>query len=289
MKRLGQISALMLALCLLLCACGQKAEAAWQEQYDLGMKYLEEGSWEEAVLAFTAAIDIDPRRPEAYEGAARAYQAMGAADQARALLAQALEQVEDEALRQLYLRLCRTDDPFYGQLSAEERALLSRLTEAVLAEDWAAALAIQSGPELQDLVSALPENEAGDRLSLRFYPDDQTLVSLFRGTEEGPSQSHMDIYRGSDGQGDFIASVYSPEHYYMNVASFTDGAVSGPMTSYIHHVQESGDQYDFTITGNIRNGAPEGMLLYTYSDGRTAEQPPEGYDSWPDWPAELSR
>ena len=46
---------------------------------------------------------------------------------------------------------------------------------------------------------------------------------------------------------------------------------------------------DAERAGNIQNGAPEGTLLYTYSDGSTAEQPPEGYDSWPDWPAELSR
>ena len=289
MKRLRQIAALALACALLLCACGKSAQAAWQEQYDLGVKYLEEGSWEEAIIAFTAAIEIDPKRPEAYEGAARAYESMEKLEEARALLERALEQVEDEELRQLYLRLRRADDPFYSQLSEEEQALLSDLTAAVLAEDWSTALAIQSGQACQALAGSLPENEAGDRLSLRFYPDDQTLVSFFRGTEEGPSESHMDIYRGSDGQGSFIASVYSPEHYYMNVASFTDGAVSGPMTSYIHHVQENGEQFDFTITGNIQNGAPEGTLLYTYSDGSTAEQPPEGYDSWPDWPAELSR
>ena len=280
---------LTLALVLGLCACGQSAQAKWQEQYDLGVRYLSEGNYEEAIIAFTAAIEIDPKRPEAYEKAAEAYTAAGRVEEARDLLREALEQMEDEILRQLYLRLCRTDDPFYGQLSEEQLALLSELTAAVLARDWTSALAIQAGQDCRDLVNALPENEEGDRLSLCFYPDDQTRVTLFRGTEEGPSESHMDIYRGSDGQGSFIASVYSPEHYYMNVASFTDGAVSGPMTSYIHHVQESGEQFDFTITGNIQNGAPEGTLLYTYSDGSTAEQPPEGYDSWPDWPAELSR
>ena len=279
---------LLLAAALLLCSCGQKAGATWQEQYDLGVNYLKEGSWEEAVLAFTAAIEIDPRRAESYEGAAQAYEALGRLDEARALLEQALEHIEDEGLRRLYLRLCRTDDPFYRQLSAEERALLSDLTAAVLAEDWSVALAIQSGQDCQALVNSLPETEEGDRLSLRFYPDDQTLVSFFRGTDEGASESHMAGYRGADGQGHFIASVYSPEHYYMNVASFTDGTISGPMTSYVHHVQEDGSQWDFTITGTIENGAPVGMLHYTYSDGSTAEQPPEGYNSWPDWPEELS-
>ena len=45
MKRL---TAAILTLCLLLCACGQSTRAAWQEQYDLGMRYLDEGNLAEA-------------------------------------------------------------------------------------------------------------------------------------------------------------------------------------------------------------------------------------------------
>ena len=37
------------------------------------MKYLSEGSYEEAIIAFTAAIEIDPKRPEAYVGRGDAY------------------------------------------------------------------------------------------------------------------------------------------------------------------------------------------------------------------------
>ena len=64
---------LTLALALGLCACGQKAGATWQEQYDLGVKYLSEGNYEEAVIAFTAAIEIDAKRPEAFLGRGDAY------------------------------------------------------------------------------------------------------------------------------------------------------------------------------------------------------------------------
>ena len=54
---------LVLALALGLCACGSKTPT-WQEQYDLGVRYLSDGNYEEAILAFTAAIDIDPKRPD---------------------------------------------------------------------------------------------------------------------------------------------------------------------------------------------------------------------------------
>ena len=68
-------SAVSLLLVLVLCACG--AGSQWQEQYDLGTRYLNDGNYEEAVIAFTAAIEIDPKRPEAYVGAATAYTALG--------------------------------------------------------------------------------------------------------------------------------------------------------------------------------------------------------------------
>ena len=40
----------------------------WQEQYDLGVRYLQEGKYDDAVLAFTAAIEIDPKRAPAFVG-----------------------------------------------------------------------------------------------------------------------------------------------------------------------------------------------------------------------------
>ncbi|MEY8316977.1 tetratricopeptide repeat protein [Oscillospiraceae bacterium 50-58] len=69
------------SLLLSLCACGQstsgQADSAeqltWQEQYDLGLRYLEDGNYEEAIIAFTAAIEIDPKRAENYVARGDAY------------------------------------------------------------------------------------------------------------------------------------------------------------------------------------------------------------------------
>ena len=49
------------------------AIATWQEQYDLGMQYLEDGGYEQAIVAFTAAIEIDPKQAVVYVGRAQAY------------------------------------------------------------------------------------------------------------------------------------------------------------------------------------------------------------------------
>lgn len=76
---------LMICITLLLSACGQQVPVqstepadvsngmTWQEQYDLGMRYLTEGSYAEAIIAFTAAIEIDPKQAEAYIGRGDAY------------------------------------------------------------------------------------------------------------------------------------------------------------------------------------------------------------------------
>lgn len=45
----------------------------WQEYYDLGTKYLTEENYEEAVVAFTNAIEIDEKKPQAYTGRGDAY------------------------------------------------------------------------------------------------------------------------------------------------------------------------------------------------------------------------
>ena len=70
-KFCGFLSIIILLCCL--GSCAKSTEAQWQEQYDLGVRYLSDGNYEEAIIAFTAAIEIDPNRAEAYVGRGDAY------------------------------------------------------------------------------------------------------------------------------------------------------------------------------------------------------------------------
>lgn len=100
------------ALFLGLCACTQVVETpsqgpTWQEQFDLGVRYLSEGNYQEAIIAFTAAIEIDPKKAPAYVGRGDAYVKSGKTGEnlaaAKADYEKAIEL--DEAIAEAYLGL----------------------------------------------------------------------------------------------------------------------------------------------------------------------------------------
>lgn len=88
------------ALALLVCLCACKDTVArWQEQYDLGARYLSNGEYEEAILAFAAAIEIDPMQADAYLNLANAYIGMNDFDAAREILERGYELTQNEELK----------------------------------------------------------------------------------------------------------------------------------------------------------------------------------------------
>ena len=72
MKKIRTLSLFLIPL-LILTGCGQKVSETWQNQYDLGTKYLEEENYEEALAAFTAAIELDSKQADIYAVRGDAY------------------------------------------------------------------------------------------------------------------------------------------------------------------------------------------------------------------------
>lgn len=70
------------------------------EQLNLGNRYLEEMDYEQAVVAFTNAIEIDPMNADAYIGAAEAYVGLGEPERAEEILAQGMERISDVRLEE---------------------------------------------------------------------------------------------------------------------------------------------------------------------------------------------
>ena len=125
---------LTIILLLSLAACSKAPEAAepadeapgWQAKYDLGVRYLSEGNYEEAILAFTAAIEIDPKRPEAYKQLAEVYYELGEDEKAENILRQGYEETGDNSLK-----LEGPED----ELTQDERTMANDLLESLANHD----------------------------------------------------------------------------------------------------------------------------------------------------------
>lgn len=90
--------ALWFCAILVLTGCAGKAEA-YQDKYDLGVKYVSEGNYEEAILALNAAIEIDPKQADAYLTLADIYIQQNNTDAAIAVIEQGLAALgSDESL-----------------------------------------------------------------------------------------------------------------------------------------------------------------------------------------------
>ena len=148
MKRICSLLA-ALALVVGLCACGESRQQRWQAQYDLGMKYLSELNYEQAVAAFTEAIFIDAKRPEAYIGRGDARVGIGTAES----LAAAQGDYEaalalDNTLENAWLGLINTYI-LRGDYEGAQRALEQALAvlDPALLQEQQEALARLSAPE----------------------------------------------------------------------------------------------------------------------------------------------
>ena len=94
------VALLTIILSFFLISCGKTVEVKWQERYGLGMRYLSEENYEEAILAFNAAIEIDNKKPDAYIGLQKVYLRTDNPIDALKILYKALETTEDKAVQE---------------------------------------------------------------------------------------------------------------------------------------------------------------------------------------------
>ena len=106
--------------------------SAWQEQYDLGVRYLSEGNYEEAIIAFEATIKIDPTKPESYLLLADIYVETGYYESAISILEDGYKITNDDSL---YERLSGLqNDAFIRSDAFKPANLLTVSGENILSE-----------------------------------------------------------------------------------------------------------------------------------------------------------
>jgi tetratricopeptide (TPR) repeat protein len=285
-------SAVLLIVCGVIAANYAKNANNPSSLISLGEKHLLELDYEQALVQFLRVIEIEPMNERAYLGAAEAYIALGDAENAIAVLERGLEIMEGAALSGQYYQLLRTDDSHYAAITEEQRQLLASLFESLKSRDWAAAFDIQQSAACGNFAVSLPIDASEERRLLGYYPDDYTAVSFFQNLDEGNASSHMDIFLANDhgGNGYFVCSVYQEDHYYMNIAEFSNGQADGPFTSYsVRYNETDGESHVATITGSNQNGRAAGEIVRSTEDGqtRTYDAQGQGFDQWASWPRAL--
>lgn len=128
---------------ILIFTAGCKKKMNFQEYLDLGNKYLLELNYEEAAVAFTKAIELEPREMGAYEKLADVYTAQGNADQALETLNKAIsvyeglsaeEQTEERKAAYERIRAAANDISIKNTLETEYMDLLKQLKEQMLGD-----------------------------------------------------------------------------------------------------------------------------------------------------------
>lgn len=129
-KRITQIGTVFILLILMLTACGN----TWQKHYELGVKYLADGNYEEAVIEITAAIELDDKKLDAYISLAEAYRLQNMLREAANIARQGYEITKEPELQELwqkYEKACIRQsykEFFFENFAYTDKVVLADLT-----------------------------------------------------------------------------------------------------------------------------------------------------------------
>ena len=256
MKRLtaGILSLVML---LVLCGCGKKdGGTTWQEQYDLGVRYLSDGNYEEAIIAFTAAIEIDPKRAEAYIGRGSAYIGTGeTAENLAAAQADYEKAIElDGTNAEAYLGLA---DVYIRQGEYDEAANLLELGLEAVGEDAEIAAALEELTEREPEPAGVPESV--DSVFERF----NALCGVVRSEREDLDGSYC--IRGYDAAGNCVRTTYCEPDGTITSESISEYDAAGNMVRSTMYTPD-GELESYTEMENDADGNQIRGTIY-HADG----------------------
>ena len=178
--------------------CGCKKELTWQDQYDLGMKYLNEGDYEEALTAFSAAIKIEPQQVEAY---------IGRADTYAQIAAQISEEGEADTVADKNYELAEADYTKVLELDEENEDAYVKLTDLALArEDF---------DEAEQLIQTGTEKTGSEKLQEKQdeirAKDEERLKTIFEENTTDPLREF--VYDDFDADGTYEAFAITATDY----------------------------------------------------------------------------
>lgn len=281
---------MLILIALALTACGKNTVDRWQEQYELGMQYLEEGNYQEAIVAFTSAIEIDPNRTDAYIGRGDVYTAWAGelSDE------EGLENYENALSDYEKARTAENTDFIAQKTETVQGAIDSIKSEGI--EQWNAPLTPEEEAVLQSVVSAFASQDSRSINDALFHTDLRTIIEKYGvDMEEGGKRfdygntingtgasfemdqfkNRLQAYYGTwnkgtaDGQGIMVmiltgagGSFYS-EQFEMASGSWNAGYAEGPFESVRTYFGGTQEDRVTVITGNLVHGLWDGEVKET--------------------------
>ncbi|MCI8694616.1 MAG: tetratricopeptide repeat protein [Lachnospiraceae bacterium] len=266
-------------------ASGEEGLSGWQEQYDLGIRLLGEGKYEEAVIAFAAAIEIEPKRAAAYVALADAYVEAGKPEEAEKVLAdvpdairrrqeeiQELLQVESEEpepeteLNEYGAVVFQQREYYepYEEMTPEKQAVVNRLTDiAVSGEVQSLAAETAWGEEKPDM--DLYTEKEGYRIRIRLYSgtDGHNAGGSFVSVEvrEENGSGYVCVFaRGDDGEGNISEETFQTRGSCKKWQ--WEGAVTTVYTGWFEDINYEGHgDCSHVETGMMKDGLREGDFV----------------------------
>lgn len=212
---------------------------SWQEQFELGQRYLSEGNYEEAVLAFAAAVEIDPKQVDAYIALAEIYTRQGETGKAMEVLKRAIDEIgETEQLTAALAELAAAEPGTDGEQKPEEQG--------------------QSRTERQELGDGsyviITYDEEGNKVSENYYDAAGNLVKEVTYSADDSMISIMTREYGT--AGDLIRmSFYYKRGEHSGITDVYEYDAAGnelPMVRYWHNQEGAIQQIDeHDADGNI--------------------------------------
>ncbi len=270
-------------------ACSKSALEKWQEQYDLGMRYLEEQNYEEAIVAFTAAIEIDPNQADAYIGRGDAYFAWAEKESSSEKYQSAMSDYETaERLRgqaETAAKIEETDNrlselesglkQWKAEMTEEEEGIVQNAIVALEGNDNQSIkdALIYSG--LTDIIEKYGYDSWNGSRRLMDYGDTLNGTGAAFEIWYGNMGKTLSVLYGTwkgglaDGNGLYVSVLYGienesmdyTEQYQKATGTWTEGVANGSFTSEqtFYGGRREGDLS--VITGNVKNSFWHGDVM----------------------------
>ena len=290
--RPSKLPVVVLCFLILLTACSSQVGggtvssghgSSWEELYNTGMRFLSEGNYEQAIIAFTSSIEIEEKHAEVYIGRGDAY--VGAAKNTAA------EAENSDSLPDKAVSLCQSAVEDYRQAIDLDPATPETYYKAAEACEWmgdidAATDILERGfratsnQTLQNYLEVLQAGGRDDLLrSLSTLLEQNNVEDAISLTKTSPYSALTSLrsdsfYICSENNENCIA-VYPGSYYYFG--SMIDGKRSGHGLWICTDFEDGSTLESYRFEGEWSNDLPNGSGIITESyDLGKMEIPPNG-------------